>query len=187
LKIVILNRYLYIFLAICICLNLSSYKVFAQSYNRSDWGGWFDLDGDCQNTRHELLVKNSLERVEFKDGDTCVVLSGLWFDEYTGFFFNLAEDVDIDHIIPLKYAFENGASNWDKNLKRLFTNDFENLEIVDDYENQVIKNDRGPSEYMPREEYHGQYAMKWLYLAHKYSIELRVEDLEVMTESINKC
>ena len=35
-----------------------------------------------------------------------------------------ANRIDIDHIIPLKYAFEMGASDWRKSKKEKFANDF---------------------------------------------------------------
>ena len=27
-------------------------------YDRDDYGGWIDIDGDCQNTRHEVLLSS---------------------------------------------------------------------------------------------------------------------------------
>ena len=36
------------------------------TYERKAWKHWIDEDKDCQNTRHEVLVEESLTPVTFK-------------------------------------------------------------------------------------------------------------------------
>ncbi|MDP5208849.1 hypothetical protein Q5Y71_03745, partial [Microbulbifer sp. 2205BS26-8] len=73
-----------------------------QDYDRHEWlPRWSDSDGDCQSTRHELLIQFSLAPVTFTNAKSCTVNTGLWLDPYTGQFFTLASDLDIEHIVPL--------------------------------------------------------------------------------------
>ena len=37
-------------------------------FDRRDYPHWIDLDQDCQNTRHEVLVEESAVPVKFKKG-----------------------------------------------------------------------------------------------------------------------
>ena len=59
-------------------------------YNVDDWPYDEDFDGDCQNTRHEILVATSRAPVRYTNPRNCEVRTGEWFDEYTGKTFNVA-------------------------------------------------------------------------------------------------
>ena len=71
----------------------------ADAYNRKLYGGWIDQDGDCQNTRHEVLIAESTVPVTL-DAKGCRVVSGRWQDPYTGRVFTDPRPLDIDHFIP---------------------------------------------------------------------------------------
>lgn len=121
----------------------------AGSYKRSEWlPRWSDFDRDCQDTRHELLIRFSLGPVTYTRADNCKVATGLWLDPYTGAFYVKASDLDVEHIVPLKWAHDHGGAEWDLARKRQFAEDPDNLWLVDDGRNQS-KGDRGPDEWMP--------------------------------------
>ena len=155
-------------------------------YERSAWRHWEDFDGDCQNTRHELLISQSLITVSFTSTRACTVALGQWLDPYTGSTFSKASDVDIDHVIPLQYAHDHGAAQWSPLLKKLFANDPDNLLIVDDGENQR-KGAKGPAQYLPRLQYRCEYVRRWQQLAEKYELQLARQDLQTLTRITRDC
>ncbi len=52
---------------------VSEGRAFTSEYDRADWPHWIDDDGDCQNTRHEMLISTSNIPVEFKTDKGCQV------------------------------------------------------------------------------------------------------------------
>ena len=118
------------------------------AYDRSQWNHWIDSDHDCQDTRHELLLRESLEPVTFSTISQCRVVTGLWYGQYLGIVFSESSDLDLDHIIPLKWAHDHGGWRWSGEDKQRFANDYQNLILVDDGSNQS-KGARGPGEWMP--------------------------------------
>ena len=167
---------------------LLSSTVFAQSaYDRNDWKHWEDFDGDCQNTRHELLIVSSIVPVTFTNAQACTVSSGIWLGPYTGQVFTMASDVDIDHIIPLKYANDHGGARWSPLLKKVFANDPDNILVTEDNANQS-KGAKGPSEYMPpRQEYQCEYIRRWRFLLSKYELRADAADVAAIRNIDRSC
>jgi hypothetical protein len=52
-------------------------------YERTAWKHWIDADRDCQNTRHEVLIEESLTPVTFKTDKRCRVASGNWLGAHS--------------------------------------------------------------------------------------------------------
>ena len=72
----------------------------SQNYRREDYlTSWIDEDGDCQNLRHEMLIRDSLSDITFTNPNRCTVNTGRWLDPYTGTYINRASDLDVDHVI----------------------------------------------------------------------------------------
>ncbi len=155
------------------------------TYKRKYFPHWTDIDLDCQNTRAEFLISKSLIPVTFKKGKKCTVKSGKWIDFFTGEELYEAADIDIDHVIPLKYAWEIGASQWAREKRKVFANDFENL-IVTNLKYNRQKQDKTILEWLPsKKEFACQYLKKWIFVKKKYELPLSSKEEEYI--HFSKC
>lgn len=147
-------------------------------YQRAGWNHWIDADGDCLNTRAEILKQRSLVAVTMnKKG--CVVKKGRWNDYYYPEVHTLASKVDIDHLIPLKHAHEVGGAGWSAWEKEKFANDPANLVITNRSYNRQ-KGAKGIDEWLPRHQaYACKYVRDWIKIKSKYS--LRTSPAEINT------
>ena len=130
-------------------------------YNREDWGSWIDEDGDGLNTRHEVLAEESLIKPIVSNNK---VVSGKWFDKYTGKYFTNPSDLDIDHLVPLKNAYISGASNWSKKKKNRYYNylKYDNHLIAVSKSANRNKSDKSPVEWLPpNKDYQCEYVREW--------------------------
>jgi len=145
-------------------------------YDRSEFGSWIDQDGDCQNTRHEILIEQSVDE-PLLSGNGCFVKGGEWFDPYSGRRFQDPNQLDIDHIVPLKWAYEAGAAKWPVEKKRLFANDPQNLLAVSARLNRR-KGANAPPDWMPpNRDYRCEYVVRFYKVARVY--ELLSPDLAI--------
>ncbi|QEO16020.1 HNH endonuclease [Agromyces intestinalis] len=123
------------------------------TYERDRFGdAWADVDRNGCDTRNDIL-KRDLDGVVHRRGSSCVVSRGVLADPYTGTVIRFergqrSDRVQIDHIVPLAYAWRHGASGWSDDERRAFANDPANLLAVDGRTNQA-KRDQGPGEWMP--------------------------------------
>lgn len=113
------------------------HRPFSRMYNRADWPHWIDADNDCQNTRAEILIRDSSHPVSYRSAKKCSVITGEWHDPYTGKTWHKASDLDIDHVVPLKWAHTHGGDQWPITRKRDYANDNTNLIAVEDNANQA--------------------------------------------------
>ncbi len=154
-------------------------------YIRKDWGYPSDEDSDCQNTRAEILIARSSKTVSFKGKKRCTVLSGEWEDFYYPEKITEASKIQIDHIVPLKNAFDSGGDSWTNEKKKLFANDYENLVITSSKTNQQ-KGSLGIEAWLPiNKELSCRYLERWIYIKTKYG--LNIPERERNAVSANAC
>jgi hypothetical protein len=139
-------------------------------YDRDLFGGWADADGDCQNTRHERLAELSTGPVRYSS-DGCRVTRGRWNDPYSGQIYLDAGDLDIDHLVPLAYAWSRGADSWSDAKRRQFANDPVNLFAVQASANRQ-KGAAGPTEWLPANAgFHCQYLLHFVRVSKTYGLK----------------
>lgn len=120
-----------------------------QEYERSRFGhGWADVDNDCRNSRMEALIEQSTSSVRFASNRKCRVVSGRWISPYTGDVIYEASKMDVDHVVPLQWAWERGADLWHQEKRERFANDPVNLWSVEVSLNRQ-KGAKGPDTWMP--------------------------------------
>ena len=113
--------------------------------------GWIDADGDCQNTRAEVLISESSAPVTFTTSSNCTVAKGRWVDPWSGAVVTSATEVQIDHDVPLAEAWRSGAWAWTTEQRIAYANDLTDawhLNALTNSENES-KSDRDPAHWKP--------------------------------------
>lgn len=132
---------------------LSNIKVeneYKTGYKRSLFIHWADLDGNGCDTREEILKRDSVSKPQV-DPYRCYVVAGDWYSPYDGAKLSDRGDVDIDHVVALKEAWDSGAWAWSESQRKAYANDMSDrrtLIAVTDRVN-VSKSDKDPSNWMP--------------------------------------
>ncbi|WP_041654709.1 HNH endonuclease family protein [Marinobacter nauticus] len=138
-------------------------------YRRSAFGyGWDDSDRDCQDSRAEALISASTTPVRFADDKRCRVVTGRWISPFTGEVIQNAANIEIDHVVPLAFAWERGAWEWSDEQREQFANDPVNLLPVEDSLNSS-KQHRGPDEWLPPSGQCG-YVARFVRVVKKYEL-----------------
>ena len=159
-------------------------------FNRDDWGAWTDPDGDCQDTRQEVLISEAVGHITYQDSLQCRVQSSMWISAYTGKGFENPSTLEIDHLVPLANAHKSGAWEWNQNEREEFFNDLKlesHLIAVESGANQS-KGSRGPEEWKPPlESYWCQYAADWIEVKNKWELTVTPEEADALEEMLATC
>ena len=131
-------------------------------YDRALFPHWKDLDGDCQNARHEVLIAESSISPAYTSSGNCSVATGRWFSYYDRVTWTAASDLDVDHLVALAEAWDSGARNWTTSRRQSFANDLgdsRSLVAVTDDVNQS-KGDQDPATWLPTYD-RCRYILEW--------------------------
>lgn len=165
--------------------SLASTTTSSTEYSRSQFGhGWSDEDGDCQDSRGEALIETStVQPVQFASNDRCRVTRGRWISPFTGEVIQNSSEIDIDHVVPLKWAWDHGAADWSRDKRIRFANDQINLLPTEASLNRS-KGARGLSGWMPPAGQCG-YASRFVRVAKLYGLTLPEADRRVQARVCN--
>ncbi|MCQ9181490.1 HNH endonuclease family protein [Streptomyces sp. IBSBF 2953] len=135
------------------------------------------------DSRNDLLKRDG-EKVRFRAGSNCVVTSMTLHDPYTGktieWTKSRATKVQIDHVMPLSYDWQMGASRWTKGKREDIANDPLNLIPVDGPTNGA-KSDSGPATWLPPDKsIRCSYSMRFAQVSLKYELPVTVADKQMM-------
>lgn len=162
-------------------------RTYSLVYDRKDWPHWIDADRDCQDTRAEVLIATSQAPVRYRNEKRCSVIAGRWLDPYSGKTWTAASDLDIDHVVPLKWAHTHGGAQWTKTQKRKFANDPTNLIAAEDNLNQA-KSDKGPADWMPpNHAYRCEYLERFTAVVAEYQLQLLHSEKRIMERMSAAC
>lgn len=105
----------------------------AVKYNRKEcFGGWIDADKNGLDTRAEILVRDSSCNTSYHhSGYRVRIDTGCFINAYTNEKEADAHKLEIEHIVPVKYAWTCGARYWTQAKRVEFYNDFDNLTLTD--------------------------------------------------------
>ena len=157
--------------------NTKSALLITDKYSRSKFGsGWRDNDKDCQNSRMEALISQSVAPLKYKTSDNCKVVSGRWNSPYSGKTIYKASDIDIDHVVPLKWAWEHGANKWSKKKRVEIANDPINLLSVEASLNRQ-KGAKGLDGWLPPQNI-CQYILRFERVRKTYNLTLNSPELK---------
>jgi hypothetical protein len=175
-------------------------RVHRSDYRRSAFGDAWSDDSDAPlghngcDTRDDILDRDLVDKT-YVSVKRCpnAVAAGLLRDPYTSRTIafqrgaKVGEAVQIDHIVPLAYAWDMGASAWPFAERLRFANDPANLLAVEGRANQD-KGDLAPGQWMPlNAAFACQYAMQFIAVLRGYSLPVDQPSTAVLKRAASTC
>jgi hypothetical protein len=143
-------------------------------YDRSLFDHWRDVDGDGCDSRDQVLKRDSISLPQV-DPVNCNVVAGDWVSPYDGARWSNPSDIDIDHVVALKEAWDSGAWAWSAAQRKAFANDTSDsrtLLAVTDSVNQS-KSDKDPSNWLPPlQSYTCTYLGNWIAVKVRWNLSM---------------
>ena len=165
-----------------------------RGYDRGKWRHWIatsEAPGGgglgrkgCFDVREQVLARQG-QNVRLVDNG-CEVQATL-NDPYTGTNGHTRKDMQIDHSVPLGYAYAHGGRNWSAQQKQNYANDLTQGQLVAALGSEnVAKSDKGPSEWLPDKDQCG-YAKNFAHVLYRWDLSTTQSDHDMMDKIIRQC
>lgn len=181
-------------------IDIVAVRVRGNDYLRAAFGKAWDDDngapggGNRCDTRDDILNRD-LQNKTYVSTKRCAqaVASGTLRDPYTnstvGFVRGnqVGASVQIDHIVPLAFAWDMGARDWTDPMRKRFANDPANLLAVAGRANQD-KGDLPPGEWMPpNTAFWCQYAVQFIAVLRGYRLPVDEASAHALQNAAASC
>lgn len=155
------------------------------AYSRDQFKTWDIISGTC-DTRETVLKRDA---ISITVDSSCKATSGSWVSPYDGVATNLASDLDIDHLVPLKEAWVSGARTWTAAQREAFANDLTRPQLVAVTDNlNESKGDKDPALWMPPlASFRCTYIRAWITVKHYYNLTIDSDEKAALTSYLASC
>jgi len=122
------------------------------------------------------------------------VNSGRWLSVFDGRIHLLASQVQIDHLVPLREAWDSGASLWSKDRRVSYANDLDfagSLSAMTSALNgnciELCKSDKDPTQWVPQTN-RCLYAQRWVAVKYQWDLSIDSAEKRVLSKLLSgKC
>jgi hypothetical protein len=157
-------------------------------YDRERYfGTWTDADGDCQNTRQEVLAGETSGPLTYMNGG-CEVSSGRWVTSWDNRVHPSVFTLQIDHTVPVHEAWGSGARYWSQSRRMAFYNDLGDPRTLDAQTTDLNldKGGQSPQNWMPPEN-RCAYIEKWVAVKIRWGLTVNSGEKAALVRYVNAC
>ena len=161
---------------------------FPSGYDRDLFRHWIDADRDGCDARREVLILEAV--VAPTVGEGCSLTGGSWYSAFDGATITDASEVDMDHMVALKEAWDSGAHAWDSDRRRAFANDLDLSEALIGVtrSSNRSKGADDPAEWLPPlVSYHCQYIEDWMVVKIKWELSVDAREFNALRSVAAGC
>ena len=146
---------------------------------------WAHHKGRC-GTREVVLARDGRH---VRRNAACQPIKGVWYSPYDGKRLKSEKQVDVDHVVPLSYAWRSGAGKWSQARRRAFANDLTRPElVVVSHSANIAKGGQGPQSWRPpRRAYWCRYATSWITVKHHYRLLVTRKEKVALLNMLRTC
>lgn len=156
-------------------------------YRRSLFPHWDELQNGC--SVREQVLRTESRVTPTVDRRTCKISAGSWFSTYDGKTLSNPSEVDIDHVVALKEAWDSGARSWSPAKRRAYANDLgdERALIAVSARANRAKSDKDPAQWLPIPAARCEYVSNWVAVKSRWGLSIDVVEKAALEKVAATC